>query len=138
MPAKAATSASRNPSRGFSPHQPHANSVTRIGAQFASSVEAAIEVSSSEECHSARSPAKNTPAQKNCGSRRLAGARPAARAARRSSSAHSASGGSARQPRQKAVAVGPVSDRRTKMPELPIASAPASSASRAVSSERRA
>ena len=40
-----------------------------------------------------------------------------------------------RAPRQKAVAVGPVSERRTKIPELPIASAPANRASNAVTSE---
>lgn len=39
-------------------------------------------------------------------------------------------------PRQKAVAVGPVSERRTKIPELPIASAPPNSATSAETSDR--
>src|SRR5438552_15612896 len=116
-----------------------------MGAQFASSVEAATEVSRSEACHKARSPAKNTPAQKNIGSRQLrsvgvaAGGLPAgggaAERARASSTAHTASSGSAKAPRQNAVAVGPVSDSRTKMPELPIASAPANSATSAGTSD---
>src|SRR5438132_8240277 len=54
----------------------------------------------SEACHSARSPAKNTPAHTSSGSRRLAAAMPGAAAGetrwRRSSHAHTASGGNAR------------------------------------------
>src|SRR5256885_14758355 len=70
-PTEASASASRKLGRGRSPHSAHAPSVTTMGAQFASSVEAATEVSRSEACHKARSPAKNTPAQKNIGSRQL-------------------------------------------------------------------
>src|SRR5204862_7011178 len=91
------------------------------------------------------SPAKNTPAQKNIGSRQLrsvgvaAGGLPAgggaAAGARAASAAHTASSGSAKAPRQNAVAVGPVSDSRTNMPELPIASAPANSAMSAGTSD---
>ena len=91
-----------------------------------------MEVSRSDQCHSSRSPAKNTPAQRKRASR--SGARPAP-GRRRSSHAHKASNGSAKAPRQKAVAVGPVSERRTKIPELPIASAPRKSASNAGTSE---
>ena len=133
MPPKASAMANRNAGRGRSFHSSHASSVTSSGAQFASRVAAAIDVSSSDQCHNSRSPAKNTPAQMNSGSRSVARG---ALAPRRSSHAHTARNGSASAPRQKAVAVGPVSDRRTKIPELPIASAPPNSASSARSSER--
>ena len=44
------------------------------------------------------------------------------------SNAHAANRGRARHPRQKAVAVGPVSDRRTRIPAPPVDKAPAKSA----------
>ena len=47
---------------GRSRQRNHAMSMTMSGARLASSVEAAMEVSSSDQCHSARSPAKNAPA----------------------------------------------------------------------------
>jgi hypothetical protein len=39
----------------------HAASATNIGARFASNVELATEVSMIDQCHTARSPAKNNP-----------------------------------------------------------------------------
>ncbi len=56
--------ASRNSGRGRSRYNTHAMSVTTIGARFASSVETAMDVMISDQCHRSRSPAKNSPAQK--------------------------------------------------------------------------
>lgn len=105
---------------------------TTIGARFASSVDAATEVSSSDQCQTNRSAAKKNPHQKNRESQLEAAA--ACRASMgspcRSSSIQGSRKGSASAPRQKAVAVGPVSDQRTKIPALAIAKAPANSAIR--------
>src|SRR5256885_15251626 len=104
-----------------------------MGAQFASSVEAATEVSRSDACHKARSPAKNTPAQKNIGSRQLpptgvaAGGVAAARA-RGSRTAPTARSRSAKAARPKAGAAGPGFDSPPKKPQPADAPAPANTA----------
>ena len=110
---------------GLRPKKAHATSVTKMGAQFASSVAFATLVSTIDQCHTARSPAKNTPAS----SMSLRPARPGVVLdANDSMRAHAKSTGSARKTRQKAVDTGPVSLTFTNSAEVPIAAAPPSSA----------
>ncbi|MNC85098.1 hypothetical protein D3C83_06750 [compost metagenome] len=103
-------------------------SVTKIGARLASSVAFATEVSTMDQCHTARSPANSRPAM--IISRRSA-AKLAEWRARPSASDHAQSSGSASATRQKPVATGPVSLTLTNRGETAMATAPASSAATA-------
>src|SRR3954468_10407558 len=122
------TSAAARPARktpvGFWRRNIQAASVTKIEARLASSVEFATEVSLIEVCQKARSPAKATPAAKRrkClrGKVRVEGA------VRERINNHRA--GTASATRQKAVAVGPASESRTKIGESAMHAAPRSNA----------
>src|SRR5512139_1855932 len=100
-------------------HSTHPASVTKMGARLASSVELATEVYMIDQCHTPRSQAKKTPAPAS----EAADTRTGAGSAR---SAHSHSRGAASAVRQKALATGPASERRTKIGAKAMAQPPAS------------
>ena len=127
-PINAAARPARNNAAGFLRQIIHAASVTNIGARFASSTAFATEVSTIDQCHTAKSPAKKNPAA-NSSPRGLpwAAALPRGRLA----CAHAHKNGSARNTRQNAVDTGPASLTFTHSAEVPMQVAPANSASRA-------
>src|SRR5207344_3070827 len=122
-PARAAARPARKMPAGFSRRKIHAARVTKIEARLARRVEFATEVSWIEVCQKARSPAKARPAAKRM--KFLRGKLTEAGFLRMTSAQ---SAGTASATRQNAVAVGPASERRTKIGESAMQEAPRSSA----------
>src|SRR5690606_8173238 len=110
----------------------HEPSVTKTGARLASSVALATAVICSARCQAARSAARKTPGNINRTWSRSPAGRSSAAATDKTFEA-SMNGSSASATRQKAVAIGPTSDRRTKIGEPPIAAPPTR---RAISASR--
>ena len=110
-------------------------SVTKMGARLASSVELATEVKRIEKCHTPRSAAKKRPAPKQR-QRRHAHRRAGLRAPR-ACSTHAQSRGAASAQRQKALATGPVSARRTRMGANAMAQPPTSRHAKAPPAQAR-
>src|SRR5919199_3567778 len=130
-PPSASTRPTRKVPLGRLRQKSHIAAVTKSDARFASSVELATEVKRIDQCQKPRSPANAKPAAGNMGhAARPAGARVPSRASGHSSGAASAT-------RQKALALGPTSAKRTKMGESAIQVAPASNAARAGRMARR-
>src|SRR5688572_8672701 len=133
-PAKATSIPATNPPVIRSPKNNRAPNVTKNGARLLSSVEFATDVNCSDQCQSARSPAKNSPAtasnRKSCAAR---GRRSAAFPVR-SNHNHTQRNGSANSNRKNAVALGPTSLNRTSTGAKPMHTAPASSAPNAARS----
>ncbi len=101
----------------------HAPSVTKIGAILASNVAFATDVMCSDKCHAPRSKAMNRPGRAR--RRQSVGVSGAASfSSRRSRPSMNSSGKTASARRQKPVASGPTSERRTNIGELPIAMPP--------------
>ena len=98
---------------------------TQIGAQVAKNVALATLVVTIDRCQKNRSPAKARPAKMSARPIRRSDGAPAS--AIRS---QAQSSGSARATRQKALANGPTSARRTKIGDMPIARAPTTSAAK--------
>src|SRR5262245_46746204 len=115
----AAARPARNIGVGRCRRKSHATRVTKIDARLASRVELATEVCWIEACQKPRSPAKAMPAARRSIFRpvKLPG-----EDLRKRTGSHSA--GTARATRQNAVAVGPHSDRRTKIGESAMHVAP--------------
>src|SRR5436190_9665317 len=129
-PASAVTRPALNTALGRWRQNSHAASVTKSEARFASSVELATEVKRIDQCQKPRSPAKAKPAASS--NRQSARALPCGDTA---SSGHSS--GAASATRQKALAVGPTSETRTKIGESAMQVAPASKAGSAGRMARR-
>ena len=127
VPKMAISRATRNSGVIRSPNTTRAPTVTKIGAVLANKVALATEVSVTDQCQVARSPAKNIPASTSSQTSRRRGRRdsdsfeyvpPFSRAVQANST------GKARNARWNAVAVGPNSLRRTKMGESATSNAP--------------
>jgi hypothetical protein len=99
--------------------------VTTMGARLASSVAFATEVHTIEMCQAPRSRAKISPARIAGMAIVTPGAAVAAPARGPIQKAHAQSSGAASATRQKALATGPVSERRTKIGAKPMAQPPA-------------
>src|SRR5688500_12570009 len=119
MPAIAVASPTRKVGVTFCFQRTHPARVTKMGARFASSVEFATDVHTIDQCQTPRSAAKKSPA-------RMIGVQTGVRSLfvtkesdpgllRRVDASHSHKNGTARAVRQKALATGPVSERRTKI-----------------------
>ena len=102
--------------------------MTNIGAKLARSVALATEVNLIDVCQKAKSPAKKNPAKS---SERISAADCGLSAECLSRLIHNHKIGKAKTGRQKAVAVGPISDKRTKIGASPIAAAPINKAASA-------
>jgi hypothetical protein len=134
-PVSVAASATMNFRLGRCFHSNHAPSVTNTGAKLDSSVALATLVHFSDTCQAARSQAKHTPASRAA----LSGVRDGAAADAGdvggelscAAIAQIHSSGTASATRQKALATGLTSDRRTKIGAKAIAAAPASRARKA-------
>jgi len=132
MPAIAMNMPTRNARVTFRRHRSHPASVTKMGARFASSVELATDVHTMDQCHTPRSPAKKRPApRRGQVIPAEAGIQPEPLARRgwipvfTGMTFNIQRSGTASAQRQKALATGPVSARRTKIGAKAIAQPPA-------------